>query len=137
MMQPYEDPQEHFERHITDAAGRYVEGLELAGLQPSDTLTKAVAARALDAAKADYEQHAYETLMHNIEVIRSAGRERDRQIQREGARLGLKMCPFMILFFGALAWLSLTQHSIFMGIAYVVAAAAFLAMLVHAWFHRV
>ncbi|GHO51407.1 hypothetical protein [Ktedonospora formicarum] len=99
----YPNPNQHFERHMERAAERYIDGLEHAGLQPNDILTKAMAERAAQAAKDDYIREATETRDHNIGVILDQHKQRMNMIKRRGASWRLKVCPLVAIIFGALA----------------------------------
>ena len=104
-MRRYEDPEQHFERHMGQAAQRYADGLQQAGLEPSETLTRAMARRALQEARADYVRQATKTRNHNIALIQEQHRQRLNQIKRDGARLRLWTCPPITLVFGAVGYL--------------------------------
>jgi hypothetical protein len=56
-------------------------------------------------------------------------KQRDRQINREGARAALVFCPIAILMFSAVAWFNFHQGDQAMGLLYTVGALIFLAML--------
>lgn len=107
-MKTYEDPQEHFDRFIRRAADRYVDGLQKAGLPPSETLIGA-------------------TLAHNISMIQDLHRARNKQIDREGAKMALVICPLAIAMFGVVGWL---QPEPIARLLYWSGALAFLVMLV-------
>lgn len=136
-MRELEDPQRCFEKHMQQAVEKYKQGLQRAGLPPNDTLTKAVAQRALEEAKANYIQQVIETQDHNIEVILSEHKRCLRDIKRDGAKLRLLTCPPIAAFFGGMAWYSFNQPSgLAMGIVFTVGALAFMAMLVGGIFDR-
>lgn len=112
-MQDYEDVQQHFDRHMKRAAERYVEGLQKAGLQPNDTLTRAMAQRAVGEARESYIQDANAILDHNIKMImkrhmRSSARRRAKK------RLFIRL-P-LVLLVAALNWYNVSSlHSDFFG----------------------
>ncbi len=130
-MQEFPDPTSHLERHMEQAAEKYVDGLEKAGLEPNPTLTRAMAERALLDAQVDYIHEATATRDHNIALIVNNHKRRMKQIKREGASLRIKTCPPIILLFGLMAWYSLIHAGgIVTGILFIVGALAFLAMLI-------
>ena len=132
-MRRYEDPQKHFERSIERSAGRYVDGLNRAGLKPNARLTRAMAERAWQEARNDYTKQAKETHESNIRDIMRKHDQNLKQIKREGASLRLKTCPLIAALFGATAWYNFSQHrpdSFAVGILFTIGALAFLAMLV-------
>jgi hypothetical protein len=131
-MQQYPDPEQHFANHIRRAADRYADGVKRADLEMNEKLTRAKAQHAAEAARIDYEQRAYGTLINNIKTISSRSRQRDQQIRREGAQLGMKICPPIMLAFGAIAWLNFSHSNPTMGIVYCIGACAFMVMLVYA-----
>lgn len=134
-MRTLEDPEEHFSRYIEQASERYWDGLHRAGLEPNETLTRAVAERALEEAKASYLQHAAETRDHNIEVILKEHDQRLREIKREGARLGFWICLPLAAGLGVWAWYNVCyRHDWIIGIVFSIAALACLVMLVFADF---
>ena len=112
-MQDYEDVQQHFDRHMKRAAESYVEGLQKAGLQPNDTLTRAMAQRAVEEARESYIQDANAILDHNIKMImkrhmRSSARRRAKK------RLFIRL-P-LVLLVAALNWYNIGfLHSVFFG----------------------
>lgn len=127
----YPDPMQHLERHLQRSAEKYLHGLEQAGLQPTPILTRAIAERAYNEAKASYIQEATQTRNHNIAGILEDHHKRMNAIKKESASLRLKMCPPIILVFSALAWYCLSHaNGLAMGIVYAAGALAFLAMLV-------
>src|SRR5579859_2296869 len=130
-MRRHEDPQEHFERHMDRSAKRYVVGLQKAGLEPNDKLTRAMAERALAEARSDYGRTSAEVRDHNLKVIVKGHNRRMNAIKREGASLRLKTCLPIALVLGMLAWYNFGHPGGFwMGVCYLVGAFAFLAMLV-------
>ena len=133
-MRPYEDPDRHLGKHIERAAGRYIDGLNRAGLRPNKILTRAMSARAANEARADYEEQSFHTFQNNVHTIFDDYRQRDRQIRREGARMAWMMCPFAFLLLGSVSWLNFHQGDASIGLLCAVGALAFLVMLVLA--HR-
>lgn len=129
-MRPLPDPKQHLDEHMQRAARKYVDGLRQAGLEPTPTLTRAVAERAGQEAFASYVREAHAIRDQNIALILQDHDRRQQQFRREGARLRLKVCPFLALWFGLLAWFNVTQHHIVLGIICAIGALAFLAMLV-------
>jgi hypothetical protein len=131
MRRSYEDPGHHLDRHLQDAAERYVDGLQRTGLQPNDRLTHAIAERTVREAGEHYVQEATDVRDHNIAMSLREHHERLNAIKREGALLRLKMCPPMALVFTLMAWYSFGHSGgLLMTICYGVGALAFLAMLV-------
>jgi hypothetical protein len=130
-MHRFTDPEQHFNQSISQAAERYVTGLELAGLEPNETLTRAVAERAAVAASADYQAQARSDLRHNISEIQAEHQHRMKQIQRDGASLAVKTCPPIALVLSLIAWLNFSQPGgAVMGLVYAVGALVFLVMMV-------
>lgn len=134
MRKPYEDPHQHFERYIGRAADRYADGLQRAGLQPNEKLTRAMAERAFYAAREDYERQSAQTYENNIVRILHEHRARDKQIRREGARLAWITAPLVMLVFGVCAWFNWHAGEWEMALVYMAGVLAFLLMLVLA--HR-
>ncbi len=132
-MREYPRASQYIEKRLQEAARRYAEGLRRTGLEPNETLTRAVGERAAKEAVDSYMQEMNDTLEHNIRIIIREERRRTKQIQREGASLALKICPPIILAFGALAGLYVSQHSITLGLIYGLGALAFLTLLILAW----
>jgi cation transport ATPase len=128
-MQPYEDAEKHFTRHIEKAADHYVTGLEFAGMEPSEILTRRMAERAAETARRDYTAQTNQTLEHNVSEHMRAYKRRDRQIRREGARMRLIICPIIALAFSLVAALNFSAQNWPMGLLYLVGALAFMAML--------
>lgn len=132
-MQHYPDPDRHFEKHIKRSADRYVEGLEQAGLEANPTLTRAMAERARAEAEQSYVQEAQAVRDHNISQVMRNYRQRNSQINRQGARLALWSCPPVIALFSLMAWYSFSHpgaEGIIMGAIYSIGALAFLGMLI-------
>ena len=112
-MQDYEDVQQHFDRHMKRAAERYAEGLQKAGLQPNETLTRAMAQRALTEAKESYIQEGITTLDHNLQVMM---KQRMRSSARRRMRKRLLVRLPLVLLAGALNWYNIgVLHSVFFG----------------------
>jgi hypothetical protein len=129
----YPDPQQHFEQHMQSAAQRYVDGLNRAGLPPSERLTRAVARRAWHHARESYIQEAQAVRDHNISVIMQDHNRRMNEIKLRGHRIRLWTCPPIALVFGVLAWYNFQSHlpdGFTVGIICAVFALAFLSMLI-------
>ncbi len=129
-MKEYPDPEQHFHTHISRAAQHYVDGCSRIGFEPSDTLTRAVAGRVLEEAKASYTKDAIEIHDHNLQAILADHRTRMNALKREGMRLRWKTCPIIILVFGGLAWLGFHAGDLGLGLCSSAVALVFLLMLV-------
>lgn len=115
------------------SAKRYVAGLERAGLEPNERLTRAMAERALIEARKDYNRRAAETQRHNIGVIVENHNRRMNEIKRSGHKLRLWTCPPIAALFGFMAWYSFSHPGavgVVMGVVYTLGALAFLGMLI-------
>ena len=129
----YPDPQEHLNRHIDQAAQRYVFAVEEGVLQPSERLEQAIAVRTLLEARESYVQESNEILKHNVSIIEQRYRERNNAIKRSGARMRLWCCPLLATALGLFAWACFAQSIWLMGWIYTAGALAFLGMLVGGW----
>jgi len=132
-MLDYPDPERHLVDYVTRSMQRYVDGLQQAGLQPTETLLQALLQRTLEEAQADYLRKASQVHTHNIQVILSDHTRRMNDLKRSGARLRLQTCPLLALGFGLLAWYSLSQPgsaSLIMGLCYAATALALLVILI-------
>lgn len=134
MRKAYEDPEKHLQRHMGQAADRYVSGLQRAGLKPNQKLTKAVAERAYEQARESYTREAEETLENNVQVILQEHRRNMNEIKRGGAKLRLWTCPPAALMLGGVAWYNYTFHpgpeGMLVAAMYACGALAFLGMLI-------
>ncbi len=130
MKKRYPDSKQHFKGHIERAAQRYVDGVELAGIEASPTLTRAMAERAVREAVDSYEQETRETLDHNIGVILKDHNERMNEIKRCGHRMRLWTCPPIAALLGLVSWYHFASGSVMMGVLFVVGSLAFLAMMI-------
>jgi hypothetical protein len=108
----------------------YVRGLRRRGVQPNETLLRALSARLRERASAGKE----ERLRTRVGEIQQRYRQRDREIRQEGARMAWITCPIVILFFGFSALLNFLHGDMSMGAFFVPGALVFLGMLVVA--HR-
>lgn len=130
-MRPWKNPHEHFEEHLSRSARRYVEGIQRAELSSNPTLERAMAEWAVQEATDSYIRETLEIRDHNIGVIMEQHRQRLNAIKRRGAKLRLWTCPPIALCFGFMAWYSFTYgDSLLIGLCYLAASLAFLAMLV-------
>lgn len=75
-----------------------------------------------------YDKH--ELFRCRVNRIVDAHEERNRELDREGARLAWWTCPAIALVFGAIAWVQFSQAEVGLGVIYTVGALVFLGMLV-------
>ncbi len=102
-MREYPDLDQYMKASMHASAEKYVRGLQRAGLEPNNTLIRALAEMAVQEARGKYIQQLIETRDHNIRVILNNHRRRMNEIKREGAKLYLKICLPVALLFGLLA----------------------------------
>ena len=102
-MHDYPDIQHYLTVHVEQAAERYVEAQHQTGLDPNDTLTRAIAERTVREAQASYIQEATEIRDTNIGIMLERHHRRMDTIKREGAKLRLLTCPPIALLFGLFA----------------------------------
>jgi hypothetical protein len=126
----YEDPRQHFERHVDRAARQYVDGMQRLDLEPHPRLMRAIAERTLREAQDDYQHQCETTLSHNIDVIVRKHRYNMNEIKRSGAKMRRMLCPAIALWFGFIAWLNFSGGDKNMGILLAMFASAFLLMLI-------
>jgi len=124
----YPDSKAHLDTCLDVAAQRLVASKEETGIEPSETLIRAVVERTLREAEVEYDELSQETLMHNLQFLLWNHERRMEALRREGVHDRSILCPIMVVCFGALAlfeflapdaWLS-TGH----WLAWLYAAAA-------------
>lgn len=130
LRQSYPDPQKYLEKHIGQAADRYVQAVEQGGLQPSKTLERAIAQRAFEEGEAHYKQDCEGILIHNVSLVERRYRKRENELKRQGAKMRLWTCPPVTLILGLFAWACFSQSDWLMTGIYAAGSLAFLGMLV-------
>jgi len=136
-MRELPNPKKYMDEHMKAAAGRYVEGLQRAGLKDSERLKRAVFQRTLRETSTNYQKELDEAFHHNIQFILHDFRMRDREIRREGASWGVKIFPILTLVVALLAWYDFGHGDPGMWIIYAAGALVFfvlsLAAMVNRW----
>ena len=129
----YPNPDKHYQQYIDKAAKRYVEGLELANLEPSAILTRRMAERAHNEAQADFIAQSENVHAHNVSTIVERHKRNMRALDIEGAKTALWLAPFMIFCFAVALWFSLSSSgiaSIILSALYVMAILIFMSFFV-------
>lgn len=132
-MKDYPDPHDYFEQHMREIAEQDSENLSRAGLEPTPTLTRALAERAIQHIGEQYQRDILKIRDHNINLVLQRYRRRMAALDWSGHRLLLRICPLAILFLLYLAWFSFTHPGGFVvGIFSLCGGAIFLSLLIRA-----
>ena len=132
-MHEYPDVEQHLQSRLERTAHQYVETMQHTGMEPNETLIKAITERALCEAEAEYREEAMKTFHHNVSAILGRQQRRMNAVKREGVKMRLLTCPPVTLVFALLAWYSFHQSApvgLIMGVLLSIGSLAFLLMLV-------
>jgi hypothetical protein len=103
-MQDYPDPHVYIQERLADLADEYWSGLDRLGLPSNEQLKRAWLERAVPQMEDGYKEEAGRVLEHNIRMLQTQHKQRDKVIWREGALVGLVVCLILALGFSAVAW---------------------------------